>query len=958
MILQKDTDEIVISNVDNSEPLIGLKINADIGHILQLVTKDLYKYPIQSVCREIISNCYDANKEAGYSEEENKILIKISDKSISFIDKGLGMSPDFIDKVYSSYFTSTKKTSNEFIGGFGLGSKSPLAYNSYFYINTVSNGVRYNYLFDKNDIETGIAAIRLLDSYETEEESGTEIVVEFVNKIDKFTFQKSVDNISLLLFKNNIVLHIEEVLVESKPINILEYENFYLINTNENSKTDNERVCLSLGKVIYEIKPKDYLSQYANLSTAITKVEEWLGVNGKGIVLKFNVGDLNPSLPREEINISESNNKNIATKVNLALHEFFLNFFSLLDFLGYEVIKGEESAYLINNRDFSPVSRNGDYSILSGADKLNILRYSNLSQYYDNTNIINPKEDYYSFNKSLLDQVYENECILIGRAYYDKYGIPPLLNNIEIDNIAKYSTQIYKETEKRNSGLLYSLIYEHKGCKLKEVYNRNKLKNDIQIKIKSGNYNIESKVGFINNLINEDNLFFTTRKPKEVFGKAILLKLLKVKNLTNKYKEYQANLHKVYTSLSEEDKAVYTNSPLNIASFFGNPTYKNTLGFSRYCQTNFSSRTIALDEYIKTIYDDIFESISEVYSEEIVDNVASFFIQLNRFIPESYLLSLNTQEKVVKYKNTTRSRVKAYHYNSNFNLEAINVNVKYNSNLGTYESRLETSNNIVFTKLDEFLFVSYGLWVGKLLGQSIGNSISLYSLYYFPDDLDGLLKFESSYADNNVAMFKKWFGTHTTKLYLSVLFNKRNEEKGIEFDFYKNLFDSNLNFYKRLNESNTRIKSLLNYKEDPKSIYSIDHSLNVIFNIRVSDIQMSFVKDIQTHLDLDLSSVDNFFSFGEKILSLYSVDETLEILKKLIERENRIIDIAKSYISKIDNTPFLKHIINKPDSKVSPLTKHIKTFNQQIEYTNNLRTKTNRKNSKVRKDEKSNHIPF
>ena len=36
-----------------------------------------------------------------------------------------------------NWFSSTKRNTDEFIGGWGLGSKSPLAYQDYFFIITI-----------------------------------------------------------------------------------------------------------------------------------------------------------------------------------------------------------------------------------------------------------------------------------------------------------------------------------------------------------------------------------------------------------------------------------------------------------------------------------------------------------------------------------------------------------------------------------------------------------------------------------------------------------------------------------------------------------------------------------------------------------------------------------------------------------------------------------------------------
>ena len=99
--------------------------------VFQLFTKNVYSNPIGTVVREITSNCFDSHVEAGVNAPVR--IKKIFDAEtnthyISFIDYGVGMSPDRVENVYGVYFESTKRVDNTQIGGFGIGGKTPLAY--------------------------------------------------------------------------------------------------------------------------------------------------------------------------------------------------------------------------------------------------------------------------------------------------------------------------------------------------------------------------------------------------------------------------------------------------------------------------------------------------------------------------------------------------------------------------------------------------------------------------------------------------------------------------------------------------------------------------------------------------------------------------------------------------------------------------------------------------------------
>jgi hypothetical protein len=60
-------------------------------------------------------------------------------------DYGTGLSHDFIMKLYTTYFWSDKKTSNDYTGCLGLGSKSPFAYTDHFTVTSYWNGEKRMY---------------------------------------------------------------------------------------------------------------------------------------------------------------------------------------------------------------------------------------------------------------------------------------------------------------------------------------------------------------------------------------------------------------------------------------------------------------------------------------------------------------------------------------------------------------------------------------------------------------------------------------------------------------------------------------------------------------------------------------------------------------------------------------------------------------------------------------------
>lgn len=132
---------------------------------------NLYKQPIESVIRECGSNAIDANVESG---TDQPVVIGIEGDNFFVRDFGLGLSPDFMNDGYCTIGHSTKRDSEILIGHYGFGRLSPLAYTNQYWINTVHQGVSYEYLIflDGNTIKQ-----TLLKSEPTNDPSGTTVTI-------------------------------------------------------------------------------------------------------------------------------------------------------------------------------------------------------------------------------------------------------------------------------------------------------------------------------------------------------------------------------------------------------------------------------------------------------------------------------------------------------------------------------------------------------------------------------------------------------------------------------------------------------------------------------------------------------------------------------------------------------------------------------------------------------------
>lgn len=269
--------------------------NSSLPFVFEMLSKSFYSDPIGSIIREITSNCFDSHVEANINDA---VIIKHSTDDvgayISFIDFGVGLSPERVKSIYMNYFSSTKRDTNNQIGGFGLGSKSPFAYTDVFYINTVYNNIKYEYVFSKGET---IPTLDLVLSKKTNERNGTEIKIYLENSNDYSQFQNAIKN-QLLYFDN---VYYDGFYGIYNQYTIFEADSFKIRDTNcQFPIFDKAYIHVVLGKVAYPIN-------YDLIGIPKLKIP---------IALKFNIGDLDVTPNRETLRYTEKTIKALTLKYN------------------------------------------------------------------------------------------------------------------------------------------------------------------------------------------------------------------------------------------------------------------------------------------------------------------------------------------------------------------------------------------------------------------------------------------------------------------------------------------------------------------------------------------------------------------------------------------------------------------------------------------------------------------
>lgn len=251
----------VISNMSTQNDL-RVRLNES-SAVLYSALRNLYSDLITSTTREIFSNCVDSVIQAN---SDIPIEIWLNNDNIIFKDFGMGMNFDTINEVYLSMGSSTKNDSNELIGMYGLGSKSPLCLSDAFTLESIYDGIKNGFLIYIDETEH----IRVKHSFtqETNDYNGTIVKIP-IKKQDRASWEKAVLSI-IKFFPNQTKLF---GITQQKIISpVIEGDKWAIYPGN-----------LDQVNILYANLP------YSDTTSGIPN----------NVVLKFNVGEINLTPSRE-----------------------------------------------------------------------------------------------------------------------------------------------------------------------------------------------------------------------------------------------------------------------------------------------------------------------------------------------------------------------------------------------------------------------------------------------------------------------------------------------------------------------------------------------------------------------------------------------------------------------------------------------------------------------------------
>jgi|GEM_PF-4686173 len=371
-VIDENKDQSYKTNIESAESF-GICLTPSTFKVL---TKDLYQNPKMAIVREILCNAIDAGGD---------IYIDIPDSfnpTFCIEDTGIGMTLYEIRKYCTNYFSSDKNMSNDKIGGFGLGSKTPFAYVDQYVIESCKNGEKNAVLAFKD--EKGMSSSKVLVS-EPCSNHGTKVYFS-VKSEDFDTFSRDVQKCIIFSKKLPIIRHgkidFERKFIENystveinKLKNDKEIEevyddilkrsrNFYLDETQLSSlysdrnafkekskltcfeKADCNKILIMAG-VPYEIDLFK-LSDKFKSSFACNFIE-----SGKscGFFITCNIGDVEISPSREVLSYDEKTISFVENKIKEKVYKINNDVFSKIDSLP-KLFKIENFLRSFNYNDF------------------------------------------------------------------------------------------------------------------------------------------------------------------------------------------------------------------------------------------------------------------------------------------------------------------------------------------------------------------------------------------------------------------------------------------------------------------------------------------------------------------------------------------------------------------------------------------------------------------------------
>ena len=266
----------LITNSNTIEVEIGL---ADTKKAIELLYSQ-YRFPIQTCVQELVSNAFDAMLQAdNVLPIEVQLPNELNDNTFYVRDFGNSMTDDVIKNIYMRVNASTKDKDNKFIGGRGIGSKTPWAYTDTFILTTFLDNIETQYLLVK-----GRSTVSIIHKGETKEANGTKVTFQ-TKPNDRVQFEYALTRVSLCA----------TVKPKVNTKNSFDFDNINKINNVisivKSNLLDTERLYFNIGGILYQ------MSRHQEFKDCYNRIQETL--NNSTLIINMPIGSIEPLQTRE-----------------------------------------------------------------------------------------------------------------------------------------------------------------------------------------------------------------------------------------------------------------------------------------------------------------------------------------------------------------------------------------------------------------------------------------------------------------------------------------------------------------------------------------------------------------------------------------------------------------------------------------------------------------------------------
>jgi len=295
MILQDNDTTIEQIGTISDEAQFKMKASRKAFQILS----DLYSDKPLAIVRELGCNASDSMTASGQSNRPFHIhLPNTLEPWLTIQDFGTGISHENIYNIYTTYFESTKTNTNTQIGCLGLGSKSPFCYTDNFTITSIVNGDKriYNAYFNASNMPT----ISLMSMEKTTDENGIAIQIP-IKSTDFSLFSHAV-------YKAFRFFDVRPT-ISGGTIDWEEIKPEFTGSFWKSYSKMNQSYAI-MGGVTYPIDTYKIDNDHYDI------------IRKAGLVINFNIGEIDFTPSRESLSYCESTIKALNNKIDLVKKDF------------------------------------------------------------------------------------------------------------------------------------------------------------------------------------------------------------------------------------------------------------------------------------------------------------------------------------------------------------------------------------------------------------------------------------------------------------------------------------------------------------------------------------------------------------------------------------------------------------------------------------------------------------